>query len=86
MGSAWRRVTIPLGVLAGRAWRVAPEFAVSLALVLGWALITLAVSRLWRADVVAPLSAGVFFLSLVGWRLLLTVVRDGLYALTQEKR
>jgi hypothetical protein len=76
------RVAHPLSV----AWSARAEVAVFLAAGLGWALITIAVARVVRPDVVLPLSAGLFALALCGWRLLWTVASDGLYALTRKSR
>lgn len=59
------------------------ELLVSAAMLCGWALVTLAIARLVRPDVVWPLSAGLAVLALCGWRFLLQIARDGLYMLTR---
>jgi hypothetical protein len=51
--------------------------------VLGWALVTVALAKVLRPDVVYLASAGAFCFSLFGWRLLYTIARDGLYKLSR---
>lgn len=63
---------------------VRAELLVSLGLLLGWALVTLALGRIARPDVVWPLSAGVAAFSLCGWKFLLQLLREGLYMLTRD--
>ncbi|HEX6940900.1 MAG TPA: hypothetical protein VF158_15895 [Longimicrobiales bacterium] len=71
---------------ARRAWhgavRLRAELLTSAAFVAGWAFLTWGVAELlvWQ---VWPLSAGLFFLGLGGWRLLATLVWRGLYDLTR---
>lgn len=60
------------------------ELAISIASVAGWACLTSAVSHLVRADVVWRVSAGLFLLSLCGWRLLGKIAGHGLYKLTRD--
>lgn len=66
------------------AWPWA-ELAAALALLAGWTLLTWGVAALtvWQ---VWPISAGLFLVSLFGWRFFYTMARDGLYALTREKK
>ena len=63
---------------------VRAELLVSLGMLAGWALVTLALGRITRPDVVWPLSAGLAVLALCGWKFLLQVVREGLYILTRD--
>lgn len=71
---------------AARAlWRVKAELLLGLAIMAGWALVTLGISRVARADVVWPLSGGLFSLSLAGWRLLWQIAAQGFYALTRPE-
>ena len=63
-----------------------PEAAVALAFVAGWALVTLGIARLARPGVVWPLSIGLLFLSLAGWRVFVTVAWHGLYVLGASDR
>lgn len=65
--------------------RYLAELLLSLALLAGWTLITLAIARLWRPDVVWPLSYGLLFLSVSGWRLAARIAGDGLYALAKPQ-
>lgn len=58
------------------------ELAWSLALLAGWALITLSIARLVRPDVVWPLSGGLFLLALFGAKSIGLLAWNGLYALT----
>jgi hypothetical protein len=63
---------------------VRAELCVSFVVLAAWALVTLAISRLVRPDVVWPLSAGCLLFALSGVRFLWTIARDGLYQLTRE--
>lgn len=63
----------------------AAEYLTALSFVSGWALVTSFIAALtsplaWR------LSVGLFLLSLCGWRLLWTLTRDGLYALSLVRK
>jgi hypothetical protein len=62
------------------------EFLASLAGILGWALVTAAIAELLPARVVYLASAGLFCLSLFGFRMAYTIASSGLYALTRAKR
>ena len=62
------------------------ELLSSLAGVVGWFLVTLAVAELLPRRVVYLASSGIFLLSLFGWGFLLEIARRGLYALTRTKR
>lgn len=57
------------------------EILTSFALFAGWILVTLAIARIVRPDVVWPASSGLFLLSLCGWRLLYAIASHGLYKL-----
>jgi hypothetical protein len=63
--------------------RYGAELLTAAALLAGWLLITWGVASLvgWRAW---PFSLGTLCLSCAGWRLLVTIARDGLYALTRS--
>ena len=86
-GSAANPVTVRLRLLArgvvASTVALRAELLVSLAMLAGWALVTLAIGRLVRPDVVWPLSAGLAVLALCGWKFLLQIARDGLYILTR---
>ena len=60
------------------------EVLTALCFVAGWLLVTLGLAHLARPDVVWPLSLGLLGFSLGGWKLLYTLVSDGLYALTRK--
>lgn len=62
----------------------AAELLAAAALLAGWLLITLAIARLVRPDVVWPLSLGILCLAGPGRRILSTIAREGLYALTKD--
>jgi hypothetical protein len=62
------------------------EVLASIAGVTGWALVTAAVAELLPARVVYLTSAGLFCLSLFGFRMAYTIASDGLYKLTRAKR
>lgn len=64
------------------AVRLRAELLASAAFVIGWVFLTWGVAALtvWQ---VWPISAGLFFLGLGGWRLLATLVWRGLYALSR---
>jgi len=64
--------------------RVLPEALTAIALVAGWLLVTAGVAELAPARVVWPVSLGLLLCSAAGWRLLLTIARDGLYSLTRR--
>jgi hypothetical protein len=66
------------------AARYRAEIATSAALVSGWAFLTSAVSHYVSAGVVWRVSAGLFLLSLCGWRLLAKIAGHGLYKLTRD--
>lgn len=65
--------------------RTLPETLFVAALLAGWTLLTwgLAAIATWK---VWPLSGGLFFLSCCGWKVLATLARDGLYALSKDSR
>jgi hypothetical protein len=48
----------------------------------GWALFTYGIA-LYTSSKVYPISAGLFLLSLVGWKMLWAIVSHGLYALSK---
>jgi hypothetical protein len=60
------------------------ELAIVVAVLCGWALVTLAIARVIRPDVVWPLSAGLFLLALCGVQWLGTIIWAGLYQLTRK--
>jgi hypothetical protein len=60
------------------------ELAQALAILAGWALVTLAVARVARPDVTWPLSAGLLLLSLSGVKWLGNLFWNGLYHLTRD--
>lgn len=60
------------------------EILTGLAFLAGWCLITAAVAAL-TVPQVWPLSMGLLLLSAGGWRMLLGLATDGLYALTRPK-
>lgn len=62
------------------------EILTSSATVVGWVAITSAVAELVPPAIVWRVSAGIFLLSLVGWKLLFTIATRGLYNLTRSKR
>ena len=62
------------------------EIAAALALLVGWSLITWAIASFSRTWQVWPLSAGLFLLSLFGWKYFGVMARDGLYTLTREPK
>jgi hypothetical protein len=68
----------------GAVARVRAEIATALAFLAGWALITHGVASVTR-PIAWTFSAGLLCLSLGGWRLLLIVVVDGMYALTRKQ-
>lgn len=70
----WRRAAAAL------PWA---ELAAASALVVGWLLVTWAVASLLGVWQVYPLSAGLFALSMFGWRYLYVMAREGLYTLTR---
>lgn len=77
-----RAVAAVAGIAAVRA-----ELAVSGCLIGGWSLITHAIAQLLPHAPVWRLSAGLFLLSLTGWKFLfVTVAWRGLYALWIEER
>lgn len=73
-----------LRIRLDRALRFRAEIATSVALVAGWACLTSAVSHYVSAGVVWRVSAGLFLLSLCGWRLLGKIAGHGLYKLTRD--
>lgn len=62
-----------------------PEILTAAALLLGWGLLTWGIADLIRRSAVWPLSGGLLCITLFGWRLLLQIGRDGLYALTRRQ-
>lgn len=62
------------------------ELAAATALIAGWTLLTWAIASFTRTWQVWPASGGLFLLSLFGWRYWWVMARDGLYALTRERR
>jgi hypothetical protein len=71
-----------LTVARRRIAAVRGEILTGLALLAGWALLTSAIAQLVRPDVVWRASAGIFLLSLCGWKFLYTIASSGLYKLT----
>ena len=67
-----------------RIGRYAGEILTAIALLVGWLLVTLALARVLRGDVVWPLSLGLLLFSAAGWRLFGAIVLHGLYALSKE--
>lgn len=83
---------MPAELIIARAWarqtlaRITPwrgEVAVATAFFAGWLLITLAIARIRRPDIVWPLSTGILLFALCGYGFLFRIVRDGLYAMTK---
>lgn len=72
-----------LAVIRGAA----ADMLLSLAILVGWTLLTLGIASVagGRARTVYLISAGVFLLSLAGWKLLYRLAADGLYVLTRKK-
>ncbi len=60
-----------------------PEVFAGLLLVAGWGSFTWGIALLLSVNV-WPVSIGLFFLSLFGWKFLYIIARDGLYRLTRE--
>jgi len=81
------RSWIRLREAAAAIRRGGAELLLSLAILIGWTLLTLGIAALAgdRARVVYLLSAGLFLLSLAGWRLLGELAWKGLYVLTRKK-
>jgi hypothetical protein len=67
-------------VVAARA-----ELLTAIAILLGWAFLTSAIAVLARPDVVWRASAGLFLLSLCGWKFLYAILSNGLYKLTRKR-
>lgn len=67
------------------AWLLsyASEFATASAFVCGWILVTSGVAALTTKHL-WPISIGLLLISLGGWRLLRTLVTEGLYSLTRN--
>lgn len=65
--------------------RTLSETLFVLALLAGWALFTWGLAAIisWK---VWPISGGLFFLSCCGWKLLVTLAGNGLYALSRDSR
>jgi hypothetical protein len=61
------------------------ELLTALAGIWGWLFVTAAIARVVRPDVVWLASAGLFLLSLFGWRFLFEIAGRGLYTLTRGK-
>jgi hypothetical protein len=72
-----------LGGFVASLRRGFPEFLFVLGLLLGWGWISLGFAMLW-GRVVWPFSLGLLLLSACGWKMLFTMARDGLYALSKE--
>lgn len=66
-------------------WAARAEIGAAVLLVAGWVLITAAIAQLVHRT---PwlFSAGLFALTMFGWRFLYTIGRDGLYALTRPPK
>lgn len=62
----------------------AGELAVAAALLAAWLLVTVAIARMLRGDIVWPLSLGLLLFSAAGWRLFGAIALHGLYALSKE--
>lgn len=82
-----RRSWIRIRDVAELVRRGAREVLLSLTILIGWTLFTLGIGAFAgaHAHAVYFLSAGLFFLSLAGWKLLRQLASDGFYALTQHK-
>lgn len=65
--------------------RLVAELLLGASLVLGWGCLTWGIAALTTPHV-WPISAGLFFLSLCGWRFLAELFGRGLYTLTRDKR
>lgn len=66
--------------------KYAAEILASLAGVLGWVFLTLAVAQMLPAGIVYRASAGLFLLTLFGWGFLYEIGRKGIYSLTRGKK
>jgi hypothetical protein len=75
----------PLIAWFAPAWKVRAEIGAALLLVAGWSLLTLGVAQLVHRSPWC-LSAGLFAMTMFGWRFLYTIGRDGLYALTRPPK
>jgi hypothetical protein len=66
-------------------WKVRAELGAAVLLLAGWTLITAGVAQFIHRS---PwlLSAGLFALTMFGWRFLYTIGRDGLYSLTRPPK
>lgn len=67
-----------------RVLRNRAEIALSAAAIVGWTLVTSAIAHYFAAGVVWRVSAGLFFLSLCGWRMLFKIASSGLYTLSRD--
>jgi hypothetical protein len=68
----------------GAAWRIRAEVMLSLALMLGWASLTMGVARL-TSPIAWFFSIGVLLLSLCGWGMLAQLCWKGLYVLSRKR-
>lgn len=75
----------PRRAALARLWvrRYVPELLTAAVFVAGWALLTAGVVAL-TSPIAWLFGAGLLLISLGGWRLLITLVVHGLYALTRE--
>lgn len=72
---------------AGRAiWDARAELLAALAGVFGWLFLTSAIAELVAPRIVWRISAGLFCLTLFGWKFLYELGRKGLYALAKGGR
>lgn len=74
-----------VAVAAGRLWGGRAEALLAGAILLGWAALTAGLARIGAAPIVWRLSLGLLLLSACGWRFLVVLARDGLYALTRAR-
>jgi hypothetical protein len=61
------------------------ELLTALAFVVGWLLLTDAIARVMVTPLAWRVSIGLLAISLGGWKLFLTMIVNGLYALTRDE-
>jgi hypothetical protein len=84
-GTAWRWLLLRLARWFAPVWAVRAEIGAALLLIAGWTLLTAGIAQLLHRS---PwlFSAGLFAMTLFGWKYLYTIGRDGLYALTRPMK
>jgi hypothetical protein len=83
--AAWRSSLLRLERVLAPVWKVRAEIGAASLLLAGWTLLTAGIAQLIHRS---PwlLSAGLFAMTLFGWRFLFTIGRAGLYALTHPEK